>query len=431
MATTSTGLLLLQLNSLISSSHLLKILSAAVKKIEKNLYIKVDIANNDFNNVQSLNNITGQIYGLSSTISDKPDVRVILSGFRSSLLNVRETDNSLRTSHEIQLILTNGNNSISEQLSSVKDNVKIEDLMVSKDEETETDDSLVFSDPLEQISIENRAAPNSIYENVVIGGTFDRLHAGHKMLLSSAILRCKKRLTVGVTDGVMIKSKQLWELIEPCELRMKKLKEFLMDVEPRLEYCIVPITDPYGPTAYDPDLELIVVSEETLKGGVKVNQLRKEKGLKILDVYPVTLINDTRATQWEDDKISSSSIRKRLLGSYIQPPTVKTTAGNGPYVIGLTGGIASGKTTICGRLNKLGAHVISCDQLGHLAYQKGTKCYQEMVDYFGASILDFNHEIDRKKLGPIVFSYQVYFSLWLMTSKIQNFSNILIIIETF
>ena len=107
------------------------------------------------------------------------------------------------------------------------------------------------------------------------------------------------------------------------------------------------------------------------------------------------------------------------------------TAGNGPYVIGLTGGIASGKTTICGRLNKLGAHVISCDQLGHLAYQKGTKCYQEMVDYFGASILDFNHEIDRKKLGPIVFSDQVYFSLWLMTSKIQNFSNILIIIETF
>ena len=260
MATTSTGLLLLQLNSLISSSHLLKILSAAVKKIEKNLYIKVDIANNDFNNVQSLNNITGQIYGLSSTISDKPDVRVILSGFRSSLLNVRETDNSLRTSHEIQLILTNGNNSISEQLSSVKDNVKIEDLMVSKDEETETDDSLVLSDPLEQISIENRAAPNSIYENVVIGGTFDRLHAGHKMLLSSSILRCKKRLTVGVTDGVMIKSKQLWELIEPCELRMKKLKEFLMDVEPRLEYCIVPITDPYGPTAYDPDLEVMMIN---------------------------------------------------------------------------------------------------------------------------------------------------------------------------
>nr|CAG4642601.1 EOG090X0864 [Evadne anonyx] len=175
-----------------------------------------------------------------------------------------------------------------------------------------------------------------------------------------------------------------------------------MDVEPRLEYCIVPITDPYGPTAYDPDLELLVVSEETLKGGAKVNQLRKEKGLKILDVYPIPLVNDNHASKWEENKISSSSIRIRLLGSYIQPPTRKTK----PYVIGLTGGIASGKTTICGRLKEMGAHVISCDRLGHLAYKKGTKCYQEMVDYFGTSILDSENDIDRKKLGPIVFSDQ-------------------------
>ena len=73
-------------------------------------------------------------------------------------------------------------------------------------------------------------------------------------------------------------------------------------------------------------------------------------------------------------------------------------------MIGLTGGIASGKTSICRRLKDLGAHVISCDRLGHLAYKKGTKCYQEMVDYFGTTILDCNFEIDRKKLGPIVFS---------------------------
>lgn len=78
-------------------------------------------------------------------------------------------------------------------------------------------------------------------------------------------------------------------------------------------------------------------------------------------------------------------------------------------MIGLTGGIASGKTTICARLKELGAHVISCDRLGHSAYKKGTKCYQEMVDHFGTSILDSNSEIDRKKLGPIVFSDQVCF----------------------
>lgn len=47
-----------------------------------------------------------------------------------------------------------------------------------------------------------------IYENVVLGGTFDRLHAGHKILLSEAVLRCTRKLTVGVADTGMLKCKK-------------------------------------------------------------------------------------------------------------------------------------------------------------------------------------------------------------------------------
>jgi bifunctional ADP-heptose synthase (sugar kinase/adenylyltransferase) len=47
----------------------------------------------------------------------------------------------------------------------------------------------------------------SKYNNVVLGGTFDRLHIGHKILLSEAALRAKSRLVVGVTDVNMIASK--------------------------------------------------------------------------------------------------------------------------------------------------------------------------------------------------------------------------------
>ena len=47
---------------------------------------------------------------------------------------------------------------------------------------------------------------DKVYDNVVLGGTFDRLHAGHKILLSEAVLRCRKKLTVGVTDSSMLKS---------------------------------------------------------------------------------------------------------------------------------------------------------------------------------------------------------------------------------
>lgn len=45
----------------------------------------------------------------------------------------------------------------------------------------------------------------SAYNNVVLGGTFDRLHVGHKILLSEAVMRAKQRLVVGVTDMNMIK----------------------------------------------------------------------------------------------------------------------------------------------------------------------------------------------------------------------------------
>jgi phosphopantetheine adenylyltransferase len=46
-----------------------------------------------------------------------------------------------------------------------------------------------------------------VYENVILGGTFDCLHAGHKILLSEAVLRCTRKLTVGVTDAAMLKCK--------------------------------------------------------------------------------------------------------------------------------------------------------------------------------------------------------------------------------
>lgn len=51
----------------------------------------------------------------------------------------------------------------------------------------------------------NQNYDNRIFDNVVLGGTFDRLHYGHKILLSEAILHCQKKITVGVTDFQMLK----------------------------------------------------------------------------------------------------------------------------------------------------------------------------------------------------------------------------------
>lgn len=72
-------------------------------------------------------------------------------------------------------------------------------------------------------------------------------------------------------------------------------------------------------------------------------------------------------------------------------------------VVGLTGSICSGKSTIARFLAQMGAAVINADEIGHEAYQPHCETWQQVVDAFGKTILAANDEIDRKKLGEIVF----------------------------
>jgi len=72
-------------------------------------------------------------------------------------------------------------------------------------------------------------------------------------------------------------------------------------------------------------------------------------------------------------------------------------------VIGLTGGIGSGKSTVSRFLSELGAVVLDADKVGHEAYQPGTVAWKEVVAAFGREIVGPDESIDRKKLGAIVF----------------------------
>ncbi len=80
------------------------------------------------------------------------------------------------------------------------------------------------------------------------------------------------------------------------------------------------------------------------------------------------------------------------------PGEMKTT------VIGITGGICSGKSTVASLFRKKGIPVLDADEVTHNVYLPGTRAYELLVDRFGDSILNELREIDRKKLGNIVFS---------------------------
>ena len=74
------------------------------------------------------------------------------------------------------------------------------------------------------------------------------------------------------------------------------------------------------------------------------------------------------------------------------------------FVIGLTGGIGTGKTAVSDVLEGLGAAIINADLLGHQAYRPDTEAWQRVVESFGKGVLGPSGEVDRRKLGSIVFS---------------------------
>ncbi|MEZ4706603.1 MAG: dephospho-CoA kinase [Caldilineaceae bacterium] len=75
-----------------------------------------------------------------------------------------------------------------------------------------------------------------------------------------------------------------------------------------------------------------------------------------------------------------------------------------PFVIGLTGNIATGKSTVLAWLAKRGAHVLDADKLTHAAMAPGGPAYQAVLQTFGAELATDDGTIDRKALGAIVFA---------------------------
>ena len=192
---------------------------------------------------------------------------------------------------------------------------------------------------------------NKRYNSTCLGGTFDRLHVAHKILISEALLLARKRIVIGIASGPLLEKKLLKELIEPIDKRVDAVKLFIDSVQSHLDRIdVVGITDPVGPAGTDPDLECIVVSEEVRAAIPSINAGRTKLGLKELLFH---VHNDGKMLESghkdSDDQItcdvSSSAGRAKLLGTLLSPP-VKEYSPDAPYIIGLTGPIASGKTSV-------------------------------------------------------------------------------------
>lgn len=110
-------------------------------------------------------------------------------------------------------------------------------------------------------------------------------------------------------------------MIEPSSVRAEQVETFVREVDSSIECEIVLISDMYGPTKSDPSLNMIVVSSETKKGALMINNVRQQNHLNELDIHEVDLANDfssNKVSEAEEEKISSSNNRIRILGTYIR-----------------------------------------------------------------------------------------------------------------
>lgn len=148
------------------------------------------------------------------------------------------------------------------------------------------------------------------YGKVALGGTFDRLHAGHKLLLRKAAL-LSEHILVGITSDEYVK-KMGKKDVERYEFRVKNVTSYLegLKSEFKFTYKICQLEDPYGPAAYG-DFDALVVSEETYHRAEQINIIRQEKGLRRLDVIVIGLVKSS-----DGRIISSSRIRKGEINSW-------------------------------------------------------------------------------------------------------------------
>lgn len=201
------------------------------------------------------------------------------------------------------------------------------------------------------------------HTSVAVGGTFDHLHVGHKLLLTATALLAEPKgshmnsteevlLIIGISGDDLLTQKKFAEQMENWEERQRKVADFLesiivfeapgkifrkaesisnpgphgryvrvtFDSAITIEY--VRILDPFGPTITKENISALVVSQETMSGGKAVNEKRQEKGWTPLEIFKIDVLEvnpsfeddkeATSVTSAFESKISSTEIRRRI-----------------------------------------------------------------------------------------------------------------------
>ncbi|KAL1499454.1 hypothetical protein AB1Y20_011658 [Prymnesium parvum] len=150
-----------------------------------------------------------------------------------------------------------------------------------------------------------------LYSSAAVGGTFDRMHAGHRLLLAVAALVCTKTVYVGVTGDLLLSKKQNAHLIWPLEKRESTAVEYLKAVRPSLDVRTSVLRDPNAPpkAATVPEITALIISRETVGGALRLAEMRRDNGIsEPLQLILVDLVGASSQDS-KAHKLSSSKLR--------------------------------------------------------------------------------------------------------------------------
>jgi pantetheine-phosphate adenylyltransferase len=146
--------------------------------------------------------------------------------------------------------------------------------------------------------------PPEQFDLVATGGTFDELHAGHRVLLARAFSLGRSVLIGVSSDNFAAARKGKSRLRHRFETRVEKLGHFIHDELGDVNFEIKELNDDFGPTISDRNIQAIVVSEETETKAHEINIIRSRKGFDPLVIVIVTMLKAK-----DGRPLSSSRIR--------------------------------------------------------------------------------------------------------------------------
>lgn len=127
------------------------------------------------------------------------------------------------------------------------------------------------------------------FREVAVGGTFDALHRGHKILLRAAF-RAGDKVLIGLSRNGFVRRLRKDHGVDLYPKRKRELVSFLKKEGVLQRGKIVPLDDPYGPAINDSTVRALVVSQATKRMADRINLIRTRRGLKPLSVVSIAMV---------------------------------------------------------------------------------------------------------------------------------------------